>query len=84
MSNAFQTYFDQQTVRSENICRMYGYAQGRIKAVADGLRTWSMERNEAARDLVALEKTMQRLFDERNEKGAAERIGEYFDEFRKA
>lgn len=80
MSTSYQDY--QDTV-SQNTCHMYGYAQGRIKAVADGLGFGSMDRKEAERDLIALEKTMQRLFDERGEKGAYERIGEYFAEFRK-
>ena len=83
MSNAFQTSFDEQTVRSGNICRMYGYAQGQVKYVADRLRTGSMDPKEAAQNLIALEMTMERLFEERNERGAAERINEYFVEFRK-
>lgn len=83
MSNPFQTYYEQEAVRSGNIYRMYGYAQGQVKHVANCLRIGSMNPEEAATELAALEKTMQRLFEERNESGAHERINENFVEFRR-
>lgn len=80
MSTSYQEY---QDIVSQNTCRMYGYTQAMIKYVADQLSMGYMKPNEAARDLIALEKTMERLFDERSEKGAYERINDNFREFRK-
>lgn len=80
---SYQEYQDYQDTVSQNTFRMYGYSQAIIRHVANQLSMGYMKPNEAARDLLALEKTMQRLFDERGEKGAYERIREYFDEFRK-
>jgi hypothetical protein len=70
-------------ISQSNICYMYGYAQGYLKHVATCLRTGSMNPEEAAIVLIALEKTMQRLFEECNESGAHERINENFVEFRR-
>jgi hypothetical protein len=63
---------------------MYGYSQAIIRHVANQLSMGYMKSNEAARELIALDKTMELLFKERGEKGAYERINENFDEFRKA
>lgn len=84
MSTSYQEYQNYQDTVSENTFRMYGSTQAIIRHVADQLMQGYMKPNEAALQLFALDKTMERLFKERGEKGAYERIWEYFKEFRKA
>lgn len=78
MSNSYQDYTDNF---SENVSRMYGYTQAIISHVAFQLNRDYVKKEEAAQQLLALHKTMTRLFEERGEKGAYDRIGENFDKF---
>lgn len=82
MTDSYQTYAEYLSNYSENVSRMYGYTQGVIRYVAGELAAGRMKPKEAAEELYALEKTMQRLFDERQQQGAYERISEYFDLFK--
>lgn len=79
----YQTYISHRDTVEMNAFRMYGYAQGTIKHLARELSSRNMKTEDVARELVALEKTMQRLFEERGEIGAADRINDYLNEFRK-